>query len=245
MRKPFAAILGFLVCVVSASAQTRQERHQIQKDLEGMYDMSKIAFFDHTKVNKIGGVYVIAVDGIQGEVSLQSGTAPTYIVDGQIRTSADSGAGKFLSSVLSGKTREDARALKKGERVYVTGIDALSDGVAVDVMTVDTFPIIDQGRTRQVPYKARLLFTGALRGGTSVGFPAVENAAAMKTVIDGFIVSEAEASAPKTIELGQTIAQVEEILGKPVSVAKLGTKTIYTYKDMKVIFIDGKVSDVQ
>jgi hypothetical protein len=49
----------------------------------------------------------------------------------------------------------------------------------------------------------------------------------------------------KTIELGQTIAQVEQMFGKPSAAAKLGTKTIYTYKDMKVIFIDGKVSDVQ
>jgi hypothetical protein len=49
----------------------------------------------------------------------------------------------------------------------------------------------------------------------------------------------------KTIELGQTIAQVEQMFGKPSAVAKLGAKTIYTYKDMKVVFIDGKVSDVQ
>jgi hypothetical protein len=49
----------------------------------------------------------------------------------------------------------------------------------------------------------------------------------------------------KIIEMGQTLAQVEQILGKPSAVAKLGAKTIYTYKDMKIVFTDGKVSDVQ
>lgn len=43
----------------------------------------------------------------------------------------------------------------------------------------------------------------------------------------------------------QTIEHVERILGKPATVVKLGEKTIYTYKDMKVVFMNGKVSDVQ
>ena len=47
--------------------------------------------------------------------------------------------------------------------------------------------------------------------------------------------------------MGQTFEEVEAILGKPDTVAKLGSKTIYTYKSvgMKVIFTDGKVTDVQ
>ena len=49
----------------------------------------------------------------------------------------------------------------------------------------------------------------------------------------------------KTIELGQTPVQVEAILGKPETVINLGSKVTYAYKTMKVIFVDGKVSDVQ
>ena len=68
-----------------------------------------------------------------------------------------------------------------------------------------------------------------------------------KKIADPILKSEAEASATstKTIELGQTMAQVEAIFGKPESIAKLGDKTIYTYKTMKVIFMNGMVSDVQ
>jgi hypothetical protein len=39
--------------------------------------------------------------------------------------------------------------------------------------------------------------------------------------------------------------QVEAALGKPDKKVTLGPKQIYIYKDMKVTFKDGKVSDVQ
>jgi hypothetical protein len=50
---------------------------------------------------------------------------------------------------------------------------------------------------------------------------------------------------PATITLGQTPDQVVSILGNPLQIIKLGTKEIYRYKDIKVTFVSGKVSDVQ
>jgi hypothetical protein len=55
----------------------------------------------------------------------------------------------------------------------------------------------------------------------------------------------APAGPPPSIDLGQTIDQVTGSLGQPKSIVNLGTKKIYVYKDMKVTFKDGKVSDVQ
>ena len=40
-------------------------------------------------------------------------------------------------------------------------------------------------------------------------------------------------------------AEVEKILGKPKQVINLGQKVIWIYDSMKVIFVDGKVVDVQ
>jgi hypothetical protein len=48
-----------------------------------------------------------------------------------------------------------------------------------------------------------------------------------------------------SVDLGQTIDQVTAALGQPKSIVNLGTKKIYVFKDMKVTFKDGKVSDVQ
>jgi hypothetical protein len=50
---------------------------------------------------------------------------------------------------------------------------------------------------------------------------------------------------PPTISLGLTIDQVVAIMGQPERVADLGSKKIYSYKDMKITFLDGKVSDIQ
>ena len=52
-------------------------------------------------------------------------------------------------------------------------------------------------------------------------------------------------SAPLTVSLGQTIAEVEAIMGKPRDIANVGSKKIYVYRDLKITFVDGKVTDVQ
>ncbi len=50
---------------------------------------------------------------------------------------------------------------------------------------------------------------------------------------------------PKTIELGLTREQVISSLGQPEKIVKLPTKQIYIYKDMKITFVGGKVTDIQ
>ena len=49
---------------------------------------------------------------------------------------------------------------------------------------------------------------------------------------------------PPTITLDQTKDQVTAAFGQPLRSAKIGAKEIFYYKDMKVTFINGKVSDV-
>lgn len=56
---------------------------------------------------------------------------------------------------------------------------------------------------------------------------------------------EPPAAEPQSIEKGMTPDQVEAALGKPDKKVNLGSKVIYVYKDLKVTFINGKVSDVQ
>ena len=50
---------------------------------------------------------------------------------------------------------------------------------------------------------------------------------------------------PPTITLDQTKDQVTAAFGQPLRSAKIGAKEIFYYKDMKVTFINGKVSDVE
>lgn len=55
----------------------------------------------------------------------------------------------------------------------------------------------------------------------------------------------APAAPSATISLGQNIQEVTGALGQPKSVVDLGAKKIYVYKDMKITFNGGKVTDVQ
>jgi len=45
--------------------------------------------------------------------------------------------------------------------------------------------------------------------------------------------------------LDRAWAEVESISGKPDKIIDLGAKKIYVYKDLKITFTDGRVSDVQ
>jgi hypothetical protein len=56
---------------------------------------------------------------------------------------------------------------------------------------------------------------------------------------------QAPQAEPQSIEKGQTTDQVKAALGNPDKIITVGPKQIYLYKDLKVTFLNGKVSDVQ
>jgi hypothetical protein len=49
----------------------------------------------------------------------------------------------------------------------------------------------------------------------------------------------------KTIHLGMSTDEVKKALGDREKIVDLGEKKIYIYKDMKVVFKDSQVADVQ
>lgn len=48
-----------------------------------------------------------------------------------------------------------------------------------------------------------------------------------------------------TISLGMTPEEVERAIGRPKNTVDLGSKKIFVYKDLKITFLNGRVSDVQ
>ena len=50
---------------------------------------------------------------------------------------------------------------------------------------------------------------------------------------------------PKTLSIGMTIDEVVASYGQPKDIVDLGAKKIYVYKDLKITFTSGKVSNVQ
>ncbi|MGO9229366.1 MAG: hypothetical protein ACLQKA_09185 [Bryobacteraceae bacterium] len=74
------------------------------------------------------------------------------------------------------------------------------------------------------------------QGGQPASAPAAESANAPPPPAD---------APPPTIALGQTKDEVTAAFGQPMRIAKLGAKEIFYYKDMKVTFTNGKVSNVE
>ncbi len=50
---------------------------------------------------------------------------------------------------------------------------------------------------------------------------------------------------PKSIGVGMSTDEVVAAMGQPEKIVKVGTKQIYYYKDMKVTFVNGKMTDAQ
>src|ERR1700694_4629108 len=88
---------------------------------------------------------------------------------------------------------------------------------------------------------------GAGQGGkgTGTGTAATANDKAGDQGGGGGQGQQAPAPEPQQIEKGQTPDQVKATLGQPDKIVNFGSKQIFIYKDLKVTFLNGKVSDVQ
>ena len=138
-------------------------------------------------------------------------------------------------------SRKNSRILKPGDKMSVTNIRIHDEDVQFILLSHEMHDILERGDTKPTRLMAVLNFELP-----KADLPTM-NGAAVKQVVDQVLAveTEAAAAATKTIELDQTIEQVEVTFGKPDTIVKLGDRVIYTYKAMKVIFVNGKVTDVQ
>lgn len=207
--------------------------HNALKDaLETKYQLTKTGI-DRVRITQPGTVFIVQKDGISGDLSSDATFLNNKVTDGQIAQ-----ASGFMAAMQSKTTSRD---LKTGDKVYLFGIDVKDDQVQFFVITCDTYDVNVHGSTKQTRYKAQLSFE------LGKDFMATATPEAVEKVVEAVITpeSEVQANSTKSVDLGQTPAQVEAALGKPDKIVNLGSKMIYVYKDMKVIFVDGKVSDVQ
>lgn len=234
MRTIVSVCLLSTIACTALFAQEKLDKGKLETELKKHYKLTKFVIMT-TDIREAGDVFTMVKDGIQANGMSESTPETNYIKAGRAGSAgSDGGAGLIASEILHGK--RSTLMLQRGDRVYITKIDAFDRGIAFDVMTVSS----TAGTRRGTPMQARLIFQNE-KG----RFPDVTTAEEVQRLVKEYLVSEAEASAPKKIALGQTKAEVESAFGKPKAIIDLGAKTIYTYDDIKVTFTDGKVSDVQ
>jgi hypothetical protein len=238
MRRRVSCSLAFLLAAAPsvALAQNKNWKKELDAQLEQSIQLSKFSP-DRFRVTGPGSMFTIQRDGITAVLATDMFGLVNHVTpDGSVRQAR----GGMADAMAKGSNRD----LAIGDRVYVYRLDVRDDGVDVVVLTHATVPIQRNGSTSQVRYQATLRYDfpkDSLR---------VTDAAAVLARIEQVLQPTASTATaagvqPKTVELGQTTAQVEAAFGKPEKILKLGAKVIYVYKDVKVTFTDGKVSDVQ
>ena len=225
------AITVVLVVGVVGVAKA-EDRSALEEALKSKYELTKTGI-DRVRITQPGTILVIQKEGISGDLSSDMSFLNNKVRNGQVAQ-----AGGFGAIMQDKKT---SRTLKVGDKVYVFKIEVKDDQVRYFIITGDTYDVSVHGSTRQTRYKALLSF--------ELGKEFLDSASVddVKKVADAIIAPEAEvkAASTKSVELGQTPQQVEAILGRPDKIVNLGAKKIYVYKDMKIVFVDEKVADVQ
>lgn len=155
------------------------------------------------------------------------------------------------------------RKFVAGEKFWITGVVAQKDGILVSTFS-DPYNNVRFYGEIKFPYTkgsvtaaddfvkavSELLTVASMDQGDQGGQPAQEAApvsapapAPMQAIAPP--PPPPSNAPPPSIDLGQTKDQVVTGFGQPVRVANLGAKTIFYYKDMKVTFTNGKVSNVE
>ncbi len=223
---------AFIVLVSLGSWAIPDQSGRLEEALKARYELTKTGI-DRVRITQAGTVLVVRQDGISADLASDFTFLNNKVTGGRIAQ-----AGGLVAAL---QDKETSRVLKAGEKVYVFKIEVKTDEIRFFLLTCDTASVTVKGSTKQTRYKALLSFQ------FPKGFLEATDADTVKKAIDAVVVPEAEAQASntKTIELGQTQQQVEAALGRPDRIVNLGQKQIYVYKDMKVVFVDGKVTDVQ
>jgi hypothetical protein len=185
---------------------------------------------DYNRITQPGVILAVRLPGIYADVAnTQDAIVNTNFANGQV-----SQATGFAAAF--GSNTGHSRTLNPNEKVYVTDVLVKRYAVQLELLTVDVTTLADGQGTR---YRAEL----------NVKLPSLDTMTPedVKKAIDTVIADPAVTSAvqSKTVKLGMSPDEVKQSLGNPDKIIDLGSKQVFIYKDLKVILVDGKVSDVQ
>jgi hypothetical protein len=263
LRIVTAVFTGVMMLSLGAVAQTPVS---LQEQLSAQYKLVRMGSDSSgLSVVEAGTLLAIQKGGILGvPYSDQSIPASTY-QNGTLHSPsvAKTKALGFAMKSL-GKGDQTTQFFKVGNKAYPSKItvDPAKDSVSMNIVACDTC-----NKTDPPTYiKATVVFQFAKGSLATVSAGAVEDTIGQVFTITsddegaqqdqggqqgqgqqqgGQPAAQPPPAQPQTIQLGMTTDQVQAALGNPDKIVNLGPKQLYIYKDMKVTFLNGKVSDVQ
>jgi hypothetical protein len=253
-----ALIAGSSTASPLVAQPDRGGKADIERGLQSQYMPTKLAGFgDRLRFTQLGTVLVIQLDGM-GASPVTEFTFGNNYKDGRIKRSL---AGSLIHQA------NNVRDLRAGDRVYLLKTEVKDNGVVFNVQSCDSCDGSPMDLA-QMPYRAALTFQYPKGYWNNTDFAQIQQTisevfafangpnAGTQPNPEPVAPSGAQAAQqpppppapqqePVKIGLGQTMDQVVAGLGQPDKVVDLGSKKIYIYKDLKITFVDGKVSDVQ
>jgi len=233
-----------------AGSQKQAQDPAVVQQLTAQYRLTNVQ--RGGQIGAVGSILVLQKDGLV-MYNVTNPLPPTsHYKNGRISKAALGGFGKDLLNVMNtpgASAAIDQRIAAAGEKVMVSKIAMQKDGVVFTMYDGAgyygelKFPFAKN----VVPTADQLLITiGEALAVQPAEAPAAAGAvAAQTTVVPPATVPEQPPAATPTVSQGMTIDQVVAMMGQPARVADLGSKKIYSYPDMKITFVDGKVSDIQ
>jgi hypothetical protein len=243
-------IAGSVPASLPAAPEGQSQKLNIEQQLQSQYPPTKLAG-DKLRIAQPGSVLLVQMNGMFASPLNEFAFTNTY-KDGRIKRS--------VASALIHDTKT-SRELEVGEKVYLLKTEVKDSGIvfslqsciACDGSEVDLvqmayrasltfqFPkgYLETTDFAQIQRTIGQVFAVADRGSTNAQ-PSMDPP--MPQVAPPALQPKPE---PARIALGQTLNEVTSNLGQPDKVVDLGSKKIYIYRDLKITFLDGKVSDVQ
>jgi hypothetical protein len=241
----------------------------LKDQLEAQYTLTKTAFSSgQLTITQPGTVLVIQQAGIEGVPPGSLTMAPAICKDGVLKP--PSKKAKWAGGIMRGASNpfskssgvSDSRDLAVGEKVYVSKLDVNvnKDTIGFRIIECDSC----NGVTQPSSNKGEVIFEFTKGSLANPSVTDIEDTIAKVFTVDNSAQATqaqqapaqpeqpaaqqqtpAQPPAPAQIQLGQTTDEVVKALGQPEKIVDLGPKKIYVYKDLKITFTNGKVSDVQ
>lgn len=225
MKNKLLAGVAMMLLALPAFSATEQE---LKTAIEGAYTLTMRSMLTG-QVKKPGTVLYMNKPGIQANKP-SAVLKATIVQDGEIE---QLGGGSILAGD-SGKT------LEVGEEMYLYNYQIKEDSVTFLYGTVQSYEMQIGNSRKMRPYQLGLQFTYSEGLGTVDAQRVLDDMSAFFST-----AKQAAASNDNSLSLGQTPEEVIQIMGPPNRKVELGSKMIFTYDDLKIIFENGVVVDVE
>jgi hypothetical protein len=261
VRRTIGWTIAIVWILLSPCAYGQDPRAEIQNRLNSQFVLTRFTA-DHTDIVKAGSVLVLQKDSLV-MFSIATSLPPTSTYkNGRFNM----GFGTSLMALGTGDDKVPQRTFVQGEKFWLAATTIQDDGVYLLVIS-DPFNDLRYYTKLKFPFNRKasqsaddMLKTIAevvtLDSGSGdqtntaqqqrqPAPAAAPTPAPMAAIAPPPPPADAPPAAPKTIAIGQTRDMVIAILGQPTKIVKLSTKEIDIYPDLKVTFVNNKVSDVQ